>query len=104
MSLQKCPNCKKHFSYWKVYKHINLKKPKMTCKKCHSKLKLKWKTKTFSQRLLSGFAWMGLPLFLVILVAMGHLNAFVAMGLVVLFHFAGIHYIIKKYKFHVVKK
>ena len=103
MSLLKCPNCKKKISYWKVYKNINLKKRKSTCKKCHAKLKVKWKARTFTQRLLWCFVWLGFPAVLILLVAAWYLNAFVAMWAVIVFHFLGLHYIIKNYKYKIKK-
>lgn len=104
MSLLKCPNCKKKISYWKVYKNINVKKRKYTCKKCHTKLKIKCKTKTFLQRLLWTFLWLGFPAWIIILVVGGVLNPFVAMAIVIAFHFVWLHYIITRYKYKVLKK
>lgn len=107
MSLQKCPNCKKKINYWRVYKKINqnkfYKNHLLKCHKCDAKLGIKLKKKTFWERLLKGFAWMWLPILLIICVALGSLNAFVAMGIVIVFHFVAMTYIIKTYKYNHVK-
>lgn len=83
MSLQKCPNCKKKINYWRVYKKINqnkfYKNHLLKCHKCDAKLGLKLKKKSFIERVLYGLAWMALPILLIISVALGNLNVFLAM-------------------------
>jgi NAD-dependent SIR2 family protein deacetylase len=83
MSLQKCPNCKKKIGFWRVYKKINKKRfyanHLLKCHKCDAKLAIKLKKKTFTESLLKAFGWMSLPILLIISVALGNLNAFVAM-------------------------
>lgn len=108
MSLQKCPNCKKKISFWKVYKKINKKRfysnHLLKCNKCEAKLGIKLKKKSFTERLLKAFAWMSLPILLIISVALGNLNAFVAMGIVIAFHLVAMAYIIKNYNYNNIKK
>jgi hypothetical protein len=45
-----------------------------------------------------------LPILLIVSVALGNLNAFVAMWIVVVFHLLAMAYIIKTYKYNKVKK
>jgi fatty-acid desaturase len=108
MSLQKCPNCNKKIGFWKVYKKINKKRfysnHLLKCHHCSAKLGIKLKKKSFTERLLKAFAWMSLPILLIISVALGNLNAFVAMGIVIVFHFVAMGYIITHYKYNNVKK
>ena len=108
MSLQKCPNCKKKIDFWKVYKKINQKRfysdHLIKCHKCHAKLWIKLKKKTFTESLVKAFAWMSLPILLIISVALGNLNAFVAMWIVIIFHLCAMAYIIKTYKYNKIKK
>ena len=108
MRLQKCPNCKKEIGFWRVYKKINKKRfysdHLLKCHKCHAKLGIKLKKKTFTESLFKAFAWMSLPILLIITVALGKLNAFIAMGIVIVFHLLAMWYIIKKYTYNNVKK
>jgi NAD-dependent SIR2 family protein deacetylase len=108
MSLQKCPNCKKKIGFWRVYKKINKKRfysdHLLKCHKCNAKLGIKLKKKTFTESLVKAFAWMSLPILLIISVALGNLNAFVAMAIVIVFHLLAMAYIIKHYKYNHVKK
>jgi CXXC-20-CXXC protein len=108
MSLQKCPNCKKKISFWKVYKKINKKRfysnHLLKCNKCEAKLGIRLKKKSFIERLLKAFAWMLLPILLIISVALGNLNAFVAMGIVIIFHLIAMAYIIRTYKYNKITK
>jgi TRAP-type C4-dicarboxylate transport system permease large subunit len=108
MSLQKCPKCKKKIKFWKVYKKINKKRfysdHLLTCHKCKAKLGIKLKQSSFWKSLLKAFAWMLLPILLIVSVALGNLNAFVAMWIVVVFHLLAMAYIIKTYKYNKVKK
>jgi CXXC-20-CXXC protein len=107
MSLQKCPNCKKKISFWKVYKKINKKRfysnHLLKCNKCDGKLSINLKNKSFIERLLKAFAWMLLPILLIIIVALGLLNAFVAMVIVIIFHLIAMVYIIKNYNYNSIK-
>lgn len=108
MSLQKCPNCNKKIGFWKVYKKINQKRfysdHLIKCHKCHAKLGITLKKKTFTESLFKAFAWMSLPILLIITVALGNLNAFVAMWIVVVFHLLSMAYIIRTYKYNNIKK
>jgi hypothetical protein len=45
-----------------------------------------------------------LPIILIVSVALGNVNAFVAMWMVVIFHLLAMVYIIKTYKYNKVKK
>ena len=108
MSLQKCPKCKKKIKFWRVYNKINKKRfyadHLLTCHKCKAKLSIKLKQTSFIKNLLKAFWWMLLPILLIISVALGNLNVFIAMWIVVVFHLVAMAYIIKTYKYTIVKK
>lgn len=108
VSLQKCPNCKKHISWGKVYKKINKKRfygnHLLKCPKCKYKLGIKLKKKSILESMWKALLWMAFPILLIGLVALGNFSVLYAIILVILYHFMAMAYIISTYKYDSVKK
>ena len=108
MSLQVCPNCKKEFSWWKVYKRLNERNiytsNLLECPKCHSRLWTRKKKTNLTSNVSGSLLFMMLPILLIILVAINYFNFFYAILIVVAYHFIIFSYYISIYNYEIVKK
>ena len=108
MSLQICPNCKKHIQWWKIYKKLNEKRIYshhiIDCQKCGYKLWTKKKNKDLWATIYTTLLWMLLPIILITFVATNKLNFLIAILIVIVYHFAIMTYYISNSKYKYVRK
>lgn len=105
----KAKNCK-HNSFWQLYKVINFSRIsnldngiKFKCSTCNTKCTLKWKwyikmEKNNMKRIATYLLWLSPAAILIYLVATLKMNYLVAIGLIIIFHFAAMYYIINSDK------
>lgn len=105
MHKMKVKNCN-HDSFWQLYRVINFSRfsnldngIKYKCDICGTKCTLKWKwymkmEENIMKKMATYLLWLSPGIVLIFLVATLRLNYLVAIGLVILYHFAAMYYII----------
>jgi len=112
MSHKKC----KHVSFWEIYKIINFnrflckkKEREFKCSTCHKKCKIEWRgykrIKNNPVRRLTIYLLWLMPAFIILaLVTNRYLNAFVAILIIIAYHFLAMIYIANSKKLKITEK
>ena len=106
----------KHISFWEIYKIINFhsflckkKDREFKCSLCHKKCIIKWKgykslKNNFIRRLTIYLLWL-MPAFIILaLVTNWYLNAFLAILVIIAYHFSAMIFIINSKKLKIIEK